>query len=124
MSYSTVKVSVNAEQHKALLEFCNAHGLPYEVDMSMELIDLDETYKKPTNALKVFCGSQWCNSKGLIPQKDAVNRILSTAKRLQLNKTDGIIELNETLQEVLNTTETSILLTSLPSRINALLSDA
>jgi hypothetical protein len=123
MSYSTVKIFVNAEQHKTVLEFCHAHGLDYEVEVSMDLTQLDEAYKKPTKALKAFCGKEYGNSKGLIQPKAAIQLILSTAKRLNLNHTGGILELDETLREVLNTTETSILLSSLPSRVNALFTD-
>lgn len=124
MSYSSVKVFVNAEQHKSLLEFCDRLGAEYEVDVTMNLSMIDDDYKKPTPALKAFCGPQWLNSKGLCQPKTVIDLILSTAKRLQLNKASGILELNSTLQEILQTNETSILLSSLPSRINDLLTEA
>jgi hypothetical protein len=125
MSYSSVHVTPkNPYEHRDLVDFCEARNLTYVEDILINFAELDETYKKPTKALKVFCGSEWANAKGLLQAKVAVELILRTARRLNLDRAGGIIQLNETLQDVLQTTETSILTTSLPSRVAALLTDA
>lgn len=125
MSYSFVKVSPkNPYEHRDLIDFCEARNLHYEEEVIINFSALDDTYRKPTKALKTFCGSEWANSKGLIQPKAAVELILRTARRLNLDRAGGVIELNETLQEVLHTTETSILLSSLPIRVGALFTDA
>ena len=125
MSYSSVHVTLkNPYEHRDLVDFCEARNLSYVEDISINFAELDETYKKPTKALKAFCGPEHANSKGLLQAKTAVEVILRTARRQNLDRAGGIIQLNETLQEVLQTTETSILLSSLPSRVSALLTDA
>ena len=125
MSYSSVHVRMkNPEEHRALIDFCEARNLKFVEEISIDFSQLEDTYKKPTKALKAFCGSEWANSSGLLQPKIAVELILRTARRLNLDKAGGIIELNETLQDVLQTTESSILTTSLPSRVAGLLTDA
>lgn len=124
MSYSSVHVSTsNPCEHRSLLEFCHSRNLPYVEDILIDFSKLDDTYKKPTKQLKAFCGAEWANAKGLIQAKTAVELILRMARRLSLDRAGGIMELNEVLQDVLQTTETSILSTSLPSRVAALLTD-
>jgi hypothetical protein len=93
-------------------------------EYTIPLGELDDTYKKPTKALKTFCGPENANRRGHIKAKAAVEIILRTARRLGLDKAGGIIELNDTLRDALSTTDSSILLSSLPSRVNALLTDA
>lgn len=125
MSYSSVHVRTrNPFEHRDLVDFCEARNLQYVEEISIDFSQLDETYKKPTKALKAFCGPERANSKGLLQAKMAVEVILHTAHRLNLDRAGGIIQLNETLQDVLETTESSILTTSLPSRVAALLTDA
>jgi len=125
MSYSSVHVTTNSpDEHRDVIDFCKGRNLQYEDKILINFSELDETYKKPTKALKTFCGSHWANSKGLVQPKTVVEIILRTAHRLNLDRAGGVIELDATLQEVLNTTETSILLSSLPSRVAALLTDA
>jgi hypothetical protein len=125
MSYSSVHVSTKTPyEHKDLVDFCEARNLQYVEDILITFSELDETYKKPTKVLKAFCGAEWANSKGLLQGKVAVELILRMARRLKLDRAGGIIELNETLQEVLQTTESSVLTTSLPGRVAALLTDA
>ena len=125
MSYSSVTVSPKTPfEHRDLVDFCEARNLQYVEEYTIHLGELDDTYKKPTQALKTFCGPENANRKGHIQAKAAVEIILRTARRLGLDKAGGIIELNDTLREVLNTTDSSILLSSLPSRVNALLTDA
>jgi len=125
MSYSSVHVTLkNPYEHKDLIDFCEARNLSYVEDILIDFPDLDETYKKPTKALKAFCGAEWANSKGLLQAKVAVELILRTARRLHLDRAGGVIQLNETLQDLLQTTETSILTSSLPARVGALLTDA
>jgi len=125
MSYSSVTVTTRTPyEHRDLVDFCEARNLQYVEDILINLSELDESYRKPTKALKIFCGSEWANSKGLLQPKIAVELILRTARRLNLDRAGGIIELNETLKDVLNTTETSILLSSLTSRVAALFTDA
>lgn len=125
MSYSSVTVTTKSPyEHRDLVDFCEARNLQYVEDVLINLSELDETYRKPTKALKAFCGPEWANSKGLIQPKQAVELILRMARRLNLDRAGGIIELNDTLKDVLDTTETSILLSTLPSRVGALFSDA
>jgi hypothetical protein len=125
MAYSSVTVSPKTPfEHRDLVDFCEARNLQYVEEIAIDFSQLDETYKKPTKALKAFCGPERANSKGLLQSKMVVEILLHTAHRLHLDRAGGIIELNETLQEVLQTTETSILTTSLPSRVAALLTDA
>ena len=125
MSYSSVTVTTKSPyEHRDLVDFCESRNLKYVEDVLINLAALDETYRKPTKALKNFCGAQWANSKGLLQPAVAVDLILRRARDLNLDRAGGIIELNATLQEVLNTTETSILLSSLPGRVNALFLDA
>jgi hypothetical protein len=111
-------------QHRDLVDFCEARNLQYVEQISIDFSELDEKYKRPTKALKAFCGPENANSKGLLQGKAAVEVILRMVRRLNLDRAGGVIELNETLQEVLQTTETSILTGSLPGRVAALLSDA
>ncbi len=125
MSYSSVKISLDTlHDHRELLDFCNARNLRYVEEININLSGLDESYRKPTKALKTFCGVEWANSKGLLQPKVAVQRILATARRQNLDRAGGIIELNDTLKEVLATDESSILLSSLPTRVAAQFSDA
>ena len=125
MSYSSVHVRMKSpEEHQALIDFCEARNLKFVEEISIDFSQLDNTYKKPTKALKTFCGSEWANPKGHLQPKIALELILRTARRLNLDRAGGIIQLNETLQEVLQTTETSILTSSLPSRVATLLTDA
>jgi hypothetical protein len=46
------------------------------------------------------------------------------ARRLNLDRAGGVIELNDALKDVFGTSDTSILLSSLPSRVGALFTDA
>lgn len=125
MSYSLVTVTIKSpSEHRDLVDFCEARNLKYVEDVLINLSGLDDTYRKPTKALKAFCGTEWANSKGFIQPKVAVELILTTARRLNLDRTGGIIGLNDTLKEVLSTDESSILLSSLPTRVAALFSDA
>jgi hypothetical protein len=125
MSYSSVTVTTKSPyEHRDLVDFCESRNLKYVEDVLINLSELDEKYRKPTKALKAFCGPQSANSKGLLQPMVAVDLILRTARRLNLDRVGGVIELNETLQEVLNTTETSVLISSLPSRVAVLFTDA
>lgn len=125
MSYSSVTVTTRTPcEHGDLVRFCESSGLQFVEDILINLSTLDEEYRKPTKALKTFCGSEWANSKGLLQPKMAAELILRTARRLNLDRAGGVIELNDSLKEVLRTTETSILLSTLPSRISALFTDA
>ena len=125
MSYSYVTVTTKSPyEHRDLVDFCESRDLKYVEDVLINLSELDEKYRRPTKALKLFCGPQCANSKGLLQPMVAVDLILRTARRLNLDRVGGVIELNETLQEVLNTTETSVLISSLPSRVAALFTDA
>lgn len=125
MSYSSVIVTTrNPYEHRDLVDFCEARNLTYVEDILINLSTLDENYRKPTKALKAFCGPENANSKGLIQPKAALELILRTAHRLNLDRAGGIIELNDTLKDVLATEETSILLSSLPSRVSALFTSA
>lgn len=124
MSYSSVNITTTSPyEHKLIIDFCASQNLHYVEDILINLSELDDTYRKPTKALKAFCGAEWANSRGLIQPKSAVQLILATARRLHLDRAGGIIQLNETLKEVLRTTETSILLSSLPSRVAALFTE-
>ena len=125
MSYSSVHITtISPYEHRDLVDFCEARNLKYIEEILISFDHLDETYRKPTKALKAFCGSEWADAKGRLTLKSAVQLILRTAKRLGLDKAGGLIELNENLQEILQTTETSILISTLPSRVNALLDPA
>jgi hypothetical protein len=124
MSYSCVKVFVNAAEHKALLDYCNAQQLKYEVETPISLSVADTKYKKPTKSLKSFCGPERTNSKGLIQANSAIELMITYATRADLITDGGIMVLNEALQDALSTNDTSIPLSSLPSRVNALLVDA
>ena len=125
MSYSSVSVTTRTpDEHRELVDFCEARNLRYLEDVLINLSELDETYRKPTKALKTFCGSEWANAKGLLQPKVAVELILRTARRLNLDRAGGVIELNETLKDALGTTDTSILLSTLPTRVGALFTDA
>jgi hypothetical protein len=125
MSYSSVSVTTRTpDEHRELVDFCEARNLHYLEDVLINLSELDGTYRKPTKALKSFCGSEWANAKGLVQPKVAVELILRTARRLNLDRAGGVIELNETLKDALGTTDTSILLSTLPSRVGALFTDA
>jgi hypothetical protein len=125
MSYSSVAVTTrNPCEHLELVEFCETRNLQYVEEVLINLSSLDEVYRKPTKALKTFCGSEWANSKGLLQPKVAAELILRTARRLKLDRAGGVIELNDSLKEVLLTTESSILLSTLPSRVGALFTDA
>jgi hypothetical protein len=125
MSYSSVTVSPKTPfEHRDLVDFCEARNLQYLEEYTINLGILDDSYKKPTKALKTFCGPENANRKGHIQAKAVVELILRTARRLGLDKAGGIIELNDNLRDALSTTESSILLSSLPSRVNALLTDA
>lgn len=124
MSYSSVTITTKSPyEHRDLVDFCEARNLQYVEDVLINLSELDEKYRKPSKALKAFCGSEWATSKGLIQPKQAIELILRTARRLNLER-GSIIELNDTLKDVLGTTETSILLSTLPSRVAALFTDA
>ena len=121
MSYTSVKISTRClKEYELLAEFCRAHDLPYQVESSIDSSKLDENYRKPTKAMKEFCGSEYQNPIGLIQPKAVVELVIRTARRLGLDKADGVIELNSVLQEVLDTRESSVLVSTLPSRIEAL----
>ena len=125
MSYSSVTVTTKSPyEHRDLVDFCEARNLQYVEDVLINLSELDDTYRKPTKALKAFCGPEWANSKGLLQPKQVVELILRMARRLNLDRAGGIIQLNDTLRDALGTTETSILLYTLPSRVSALFTDA
>lgn len=125
MSYSSVTVTTKSPyEHRDLVDFCEARNLQYVEDVLINLSELDDTYRKPTKALKAFCGPEWANSKGLLQPKQVVELILRMARRLNLDRAGGIIQLNDTLRDALGTTETSILLSTLPSRVSALFTDA
>jgi hypothetical protein len=121
MSYTSVKISTRClKEYELLAEFCRTHALPYQVESFLDSSKLDDNYRKPTRAIKEFCGSEYQAPSGLIQPKAVVELIIRTARRLGLDKADGVIELNSLLQGVLNTTESSVLVSTLPARIDAL----
>jgi len=125
MSYSSVTVTTKSPyEHRDLVDFCEARNLQYVEDILINLSGLDDTYRKPTKALKAFCGPENANSKGLLQPRVAVEVILRMARRLNLDRAGGVIELNDALKDVFGTSDTSILLSSLPSRVGALFTDA
>jgi len=115
---STVRITADDEQLALLIAFCSKNNIGCEVETpsSRSKEEIPSEFLTPCNNLKSFCGPERMTSRGKMKPIEALDFILSYAKRNDLIKKISIT-LDEQLQELFTTKETSILQKELPNRL-------
>jgi len=114
---SIVRITVDDKQLALLIAFCRANKMGCEIETSSSRnAIIPEDFRTPCPALKGFCGPEMMTSRGKMKPIDALDFILAYAKRNNLIEKNSIT-LDEQLQDVFATQETSIFQTELPKRL-------
>ena len=119
-----ITITANDNQIPFLIEFCDMHKIQYDFN-NYTVVDkeiLPRTLKTPNSSLKYFCGSEMLTTTGQIQPHNALHFIIEYARRKNLL---GVTTfgLDERLQEVFNTKETSFPTYEISQRVNALFID-
>ena len=115
---STVRITADDEQLALLIAFCSKNNIGCEVETPSSRMkdEIPSEFLTPCNSLKNFCGPERMTSRGKMKPIEALDFILSYAKRNNLIE-EISITLDEQLQDVFATKETTILQKELPSRL-------
>jgi hypothetical protein len=114
---SIVRITVDDKQLALLIAFCKTNTMGCEVEsLSSEGTTIPEDFRTPCLSLKGFCGPEMMTSRGKMKPIEALDFILAYAKRNDLIKKNSI-SLDEQLQNLFATQETSIFQSELPKRL-------
>jgi hypothetical protein len=114
---SVVRITADEKQLPLLIAFCRTNKMGCEIEtFSSRTVTIPEDFRTPCPALKTFCGPEMMTSRGKMKPIDALDFILAYAKRNDLIEKNSIT-LDEQLQDVFGTKESSILQSELPKRL-------
>ena len=118
---STIRITANDKQLALLVAFCAENKIACEID-TLPKSHVNTEFQTPSSALKHFCGTERMNSRGKMQPSEALNFIIDYSRRNHLIGPVAL-RLDESLQEVFLTKETSLLFSELSERVNAMFHD-
>jgi chromatin remodeling complex protein RSC6 len=115
---SIVRITVDDKQLALLIAFCRTNKMGCEIETSSARIknEIPSDFRTPCPALKAFCGSEMMTTRGKMKPIEALDFILAYAKRNNLIEKKSIT-MDEQLQDVFGTQDSSILQSELPKRL-------
>jgi len=117
---SIVRITADDKQLALLIAFCRANKMGCEVEsLSSRNVKIPEDFRTPSPALKAFCGPEMMTSRGKMKPIEALDFILAYAKRNDLIEKNSI-SLDEQLQNLFATQETSIFQSELAKHLISL----
>ena len=115
---SIVRIMADEKQLPLLIAFCrtNKMGCEIETTSARNKKEIPTDFRTPSPALKAFCGPEMMTTRGKMKPIEALDFILAYAKRNNLIEKKSIT-MDEQLQHVFGTQDSSILQSELPNRL-------